>query len=57
MVSTLAKLHSIDYKNLGLSDFGKQTNYLRRQVMNIKNRSTVGMCVVYKLDLSNYSSC
>ncbi|XP_078344812.1 acyl-CoA dehydrogenase family member 11-like isoform X2 [Oculina patagonica] len=32
MATTLAKLHSISWKNLGLSDFGLQTNYLRRQV-------------------------
>jgi len=58
MVTTLAKLHSINYKNLGLSDFGQQTNYLRRQVIkilqhfanfNLKNRSTIGACVGYKL--------
>ena len=32
MISTLARLHSIDWRSLGLSDFGHQTNYLRRQV-------------------------
>lgn len=32
MISTLARLHSVDWRSLGLSDFGHQTNYLRRQV-------------------------
>ena len=32
MITTLARLHSVDWRSLGLSDFGMQTNYLRRQV-------------------------
>ena len=33
MATTLAKLHDIDWRMLGLVDFGYQGNYLRRQVM------------------------
>ncbi|KAJ7372850.1 acyl-CoA dehydrogenase member 11 [Desmophyllum pertusum] len=36
MITTLAKLHSINWNNLGLSDFGLHTNYLRRQVSNVE---------------------
>lgn len=32
MVTTLARLHDVDWRSLGLSDFGHHTNYLRRQV-------------------------
>ncbi|XP_074629082.1 putative acyl-CoA dehydrogenase FadE2 [Acropora palmata] len=32
MITTLARLHNVDWRNLGLSDFGRQTDYLRRQV-------------------------
>ena len=29
---TLAKLHSVDYKKIGLEDYGKPGNYVARQV-------------------------
>lgn len=32
LVGTLAKLHSVDYQALGLSDFGKPGNYYARQL-------------------------
>ena len=32
MITTMARLHNVDWRNLGLSDFGRQTDYLRRQV-------------------------
>ncbi len=31
-IKTLALLHSIDYKNIGLADFGKTGNYFERQI-------------------------
>ncbi|KAK3714110.1 hypothetical protein QZH41_017937 [Actinostola sp. cb2023] len=33
MISTLAKLHSIDWQKLGLSNYGQHKNYLQRQVV------------------------
>ena len=32
MIGALAALHSVDYQTVGLSEFGKQGDYLRRQV-------------------------
>ena len=36
VISTLARLHSVDWRSLGLSDFGHHTNYVRRQVRLLK---------------------
>lgn len=32
LVNTLAKLHTIDHAALGLTDFGRSTNYVQRQI-------------------------
>lgn len=32
LVNTLAELHAVDYRSLGLSDFGRPNGYLERQV-------------------------
>jgi aminoglycoside phosphotransferase (APT) family kinase protein len=38
MVDTLATLHSVDYKAVGLSDFGRPDGYLERQVSRWKKQ-------------------
>jgi aminoglycoside phosphotransferase (APT) family kinase protein len=37
-ISVLHKLHSVDYEKAGLSDFGKPSGYVRRQVDGWSNR-------------------
>ena len=32
MVTTMVQLHVIDWRSVGLSDFGKKGNYSQRQV-------------------------
>ncbi len=32
MIETLARLHKVDYKSVGLGDFGKPDNYIGRQI-------------------------
>ncbi|MEO6472988.1 MAG: phosphotransferase family protein [Aeromicrobium sp.] len=38
MVDTLATLHSVDYANVGLADFGKPDGYLGRQIRRWKKQ-------------------
>jgi len=36
VIETLAKLHSVDYKAVGLADYGKQSNFYLRQIRSLQ---------------------
>ncbi|ORY00400.1 APH-domain-containing protein [Basidiobolus meristosporus CBS 931.73] len=40
-VSTLAKLHSVDYRKIGLADYGKDSGFYARQIKSLGKISTI----------------